>query len=40
MATADWNRPWRVMRALLVPGLAVAIAFGLLYYFEHVLTAA
>ena len=39
MATADWDRPWRPIRKLIVPACAVVIAFGLLYYFEHVLTA-
>jgi hypothetical protein len=34
-ATADWERPWRVGRALVIPAVAVLAAFALLYYFEH-----
>jgi hypothetical protein len=36
LATANWARPARVFRALVIPSCAVALAFGLLYYFEHV----
>ena len=36
LATANWARPGRVLRALVLPACAVAFAFGLLYYFEHV----
>ena len=35
VATANWARPGRVFRALALPACAVACAFGLLYYFEH-----
>lgn len=35
-ATADWQRPWRVGRALAIPAVAVLAAFALLYYFEHI----
>jgi len=36
IATADWRRPAFVLRALALPGAAVLLAFGLLYYFEHI----
>ena len=36
LATANWARPARIVRALALPAGAVACAFGLLYYFEHV----
>jgi len=39
LATANWARPGRVIRALVLPVCAVALAFGLLYYFEHLATA-
>ena len=34
-ATADWERPWRVVRELAAPAAAVAAAFLLLYHYEH-----
>ena len=40
LATANWARPGRVVRALALPACAVACAFGLLYYFEHGVTSA
>ena len=36
-ATADWERPQRVVRALAFPAVAVLAAFALLYYFEHII---
>jgi hypothetical protein len=36
LATANWARPGRVIRALVFPACAVTCAFALLYYFEHV----
>ncbi len=36
LATADWARPWRNARALAFPACAVVLAFGILYYFEHI----
>src|SRR5690242_514461 len=33
LATAQWERPWQVARALIIPVVAVGVAFGLLYYF-------
>ena len=35
LATADWERPWRIVRSLVVPAVAVVAAFALLYYIEH-----
>jgi formate hydrogenlyase subunit 3/multisubunit Na+/H+ antiporter MnhD subunit len=35
LATADWTRPLRSLRPLAFSGVAVVLAFGLLYYFEH-----
>jgi hypothetical protein len=39
LVTANWARPGRVIRALALPACAVALAFGMLYYFEHVAAA-
>jgi hypothetical protein len=39
LATANWARPGRVIRALVLPACAVVLAFGMLYYFERVATA-
>ncbi len=33
-ATADWTRPLRTARWLALPGAAVILALGILYYFE------
>ena len=35
LATADWKRPWRSARPLVLPAAALALAFGALYYLEH-----
>jgi hypothetical protein len=35
LASADWARPWRVARTLALPAAAVALAFALLYHYEH-----
>lgn len=35
VASADWARPWRVARTLALPAVAVALAFALLYHYEH-----
>ena len=35
VATADWARPWRVARTLVLPAVAVVLAFVLLYHYEH-----
>ena len=36
LATTDWTQPVRSIRALRVPTAALALAFGALYYLEHV----
>ncbi|HET7225567.1 MAG TPA: hypothetical protein VFK69_07595 [Candidatus Eisenbacteria bacterium] len=36
LATADWRRPWRTIRPLAIPAIAVAIAFVTLFYMERV----
>jgi len=35
LATADWKRPLHGARTLALPAVALAIAFGALYYLEH-----
>ena len=35
LATADWTRPSRNVRRLAFPTVVVVVAFGVLYYFEH-----
>ena len=35
-ASADWTRPTEVIRRLALPAMFVVLAFGLLYYYEHV----
>jgi len=36
LATANWKQPLRSLRPLAFPAAAVALAFGMLFYFEHV----
>jgi hypothetical protein len=36
LTTADWARPLQNARALAFPACAVVLAFGILYYFEHI----
>ena len=36
LATADWTRPARLLTRLAAPAAFVVLAFGLLYYYEHV----
>ncbi|HZT75786.1 MAG TPA: hypothetical protein VFA27_03950 [Vicinamibacterales bacterium] len=36
LASADWSRPARVLRRLVVPAIFIVAAFVLLYYYEHV----
>ena len=36
LATADWRQPWKVVRRLVIPALALVVAFATLYYLEHV----
>lgn len=35
LGTADWKQPWRSVRPLAFPALALVLAFGALYYLEH-----
>ncbi len=35
LATADWRQPRRVVRRLIVPAVALVVAFSTLYYMEH-----
>ena len=35
LVTADWRQPLKVARRLLVPAVAVVVAFSTLYYMEH-----
>jgi sulfite exporter TauE/SafE len=35
LATADWRRPWIVAKRLMVPAVALIVAFSTLYYMEH-----
>jgi energy-coupling factor transporter transmembrane protein EcfT len=35
LATADWKTPWRSVRPLIFPALALTIAFTVLFYAEH-----
>lgn len=36
LATADWSQPLRNARRLALPAVALVLAFGALYYLEHV----
>lgn len=36
LATAEWTEPVRLARRIALPTLFVALALGLLYYYEHV----
>jgi hypothetical protein len=35
VGTADWTQPWRIVRRLALPFVALVLAFGALYYLEH-----
>lgn len=35
LLSADWRKPLRVALRLVAPAIALAIAFGTLYYMEH-----
>src|SRR5262245_24607377 len=35
LLSADWRRPIRVAMGLVVPAIAVVVAFATLYYMEH-----
>jgi hypothetical protein len=36
LATADWQRPWRSARPLVIAAALTFLAFACLYYLEHV----
>jgi len=36
LATANWQQPGRIAKRLLVPAVALLVAFSTLYYMEHV----
>lgn len=36
LATADWQQPGRVAKRLMVPAVALVVAFSTLYYMEHI----
>ena len=36
LATADWRQPRNVVKRLMVPAVALGLAFSTLYYMEHV----
>lgn len=40
LTTADWKQPLRSVRPLTFPAAALALAFGALYYLEHIRFAA
>lgn len=35
VVTADWRRPLQVVKRLVVPAVALLVAFATLYYMEH-----
>ncbi len=35
LGTADWRRPWAVAKRLVLPAVALAVAFTVLYFMEH-----
>ena len=35
LVTADWRRPLQVAKRLVVPAVALVVAFSTLYYMEH-----
>ena len=35
LVTADWRRPLKVAKRLVVPAVALVVAFSTLYYMEH-----
>ena len=36
LVTADWKQPRRSVRPLAIPAIALVLAFGALYYLEHI----
>ena len=37
LITADWRDPLKVAKRLMVPAIALVVAFAMLYYMEHLL---
>jgi amino acid permease len=37
LVTADWGRPAKVAKRLVLPAVALVVAFSALYYMEHML---
>ena len=35
LVTADWSQPAKVVKRLVVPAVALVVAFSTLYYMEH-----
>ena len=35
LVTADWRRPLKVVKRLVLPAVALVVAFSMLYYMEH-----
>lgn len=35
LVTSDWRQPLKIVKRLLLPALALAVAFSTLYYMEH-----
>ena len=35
VSTADWHRPWRSARPMIISAIATILAFAGLYYLEH-----
>ena len=36
LVTSDWHQPKKVLKNLILPAVALVVAFALLYYMEHV----
>ncbi len=35
LGTADWSQPWRSTRPVAIAAICTVLAFGALYYLEH-----
>jgi hypothetical protein len=35
LVTADWRKPLKVAKRLVLPAIALVVAFATLYYMEH-----
>jgi hypothetical protein len=35
LSTADWRQPKKVAKSLILPAVAIVVAFSVLYYMEH-----